>query len=128
MVPAEKFETIDEYIESFPENVQSVLEKLRATVQQAAPKAVESISYDMPTFKLNGERLVYFSAWKNHIGLYSIPEGNEAFRKELSPYAGEKGSLRFPLDKPIPYDLVKKIVMLRMKEIRQKKKRPDSTR
>ena len=128
MVPAERFETIDEYIESFPENVQSVLEKLRATVKEAAPEAVESISYDMPTFKLNGERLTYFSAWKNHVGLYSIPEGNEAFRKELSPYAGEKGSLRFPLDKPIPYDLVKKIVMLRMKEIRQKKKRPDSTR
>jgi uncharacterized protein YdhG (YjbR/CyaY superfamily) len=128
MVAAEKFETMDRYIESFPENVRSVLEKLRATVQEAAPEAVESISYDMPTFKLNGERLVYFSAWKNHIGLYSIPEGNEAFRKELSPYAGEKGSLRFPLDKPIPYDLVKKIVMLRTKEIRQKKKRPDSTR
>ena len=122
MVSAERFETIDEYIESFPENVESVLEKLRATVQEAAPEAVESIGYDMPTFKLNGERLVYFSAWKNHIGLYSIPEGNEAFRKELSPYAGEKGSPRFPLDKPIPYDLVKKIVMLRMKEIRQKKK------
>src|SRR5712664_2765538 len=120
MVPAEKFETIDEYIESFPENVQSVLEKLRATVQEAAPEAVESISYDMPTFKLNGERLVYFSAWKNHIGLYSIPEGNEAFRKELSPYAGEKGSLRFPLDKPVPEDLVKKMVRLRLKEIRQK--------
>ena len=128
MVPAEKFETIDEYIESFPENVQSVLEKLRATVQEAAPEAVESISYDMPTFKLNGERLAYFSAWKNHIGLYSIPEGNEAFRKELSPYAGEKGSLRFPLNKPIPYDLVKKIVMLRMKQIRQKKETTDSTR
>ena len=122
MVSAEKFETMDRYIESFPENVQSVLEKLRATVQEAAPEAVESISYDMPTFKLNGERLVYFSAWKNHVGLYSIPEGNEAFRKELSPYAGEKGSLRFPLDKPIPYDLVKKIVMLRMKEIRARKR------
>src|SRR5713101_4039098 len=122
MVPAKKFETIDEYIGSFLENVQGVLEKLRATVQEAAHEAVESISYDMPTFKLNGERLTYFSAWKNHVGLYSIPEGNEAFRKELSPYAGEKGSLRFLLDKPIPYDLVKKIVMLRMKEIRQKKK------
>jgi len=108
MVPARKFETIAEYIESFPENVQSVLEKLRATVQEAAPEAGESISYDMPTFRLNGERLVYFSAWKNHIGLYSIPEGNGAFRKELSPYEGEKGSLRFPLEKPIPYDLVKK--------------------
>ena len=122
MVPARKFETIDEYIESFPENVQSVLEELRATVQKAAPEAVGSISYDMPTFRLNGERLVYFSAWKNHIGFYSIPEGNEAFRKELSPYAGEKGSLRFPLDKPIPYDLVKKIVMFRMKEIQDEKK------
>ncbi len=122
MVPAKKFETIGEYIESFPKNVQSILEKLRATVREAAPEALESISYDMPTFKLHGERLVYFSAWKNHIGFYSIPEGNEAFRKELSPYAGEKGSLRFPFDKPIPHDLVKKIVMLRMKEIPQKKK------
>jgi len=122
VVPAKKSQTIDEYIESFPENVQSVLEKLRATVREAAPEALESISYDMPTFKLNGERLVYFSAWKNHIGFYSIPEGNEAFRKELSPYAGEKGSLRFPLDKPIPYDLVMKIVMLRTKEIRRKRK------
>ncbi len=122
MVPGKKFETIDEYIESFPENVQSVLEKLRATVQEAAPEAVQSISYDMPTFKLNGERLVYFSAWKNHIGFYSIPRGNEAFRKEVSPYEGEKGSLRFPLEKPIPYDLVKKIVMFRMKEIQDGKK------
>src|SRR2546425_11196592 len=122
MVLAKKFETMDKYIGAFPENVQSILEKLRETVRQAAPEAVESISYDMPTFKLNGERLVYFSAWKNHIGFYSIPEGNEAFRKELSPYAGEKGSLRFPLDKPIPYDLVMKIVMLRTKEIRRKKK------
>jgi uncharacterized protein YdhG (YjbR/CyaY superfamily) len=122
MVPSKKFETINEYIESFPENVQSVLEKLRATVQQASPEAVESISYDMPTFKLNGERLVYFSAWKNHIGFYSIPKGNENFRKELSPYEGEKGSLRFPLEKPIPYDLVKKIVMFRMKEIQDENK------
>jgi len=122
MVPAKKFETIDEYIEFFPENVQRVLEKLRATVQEAAPGALESISYDMPTFKLYGQRLAYFSAWKKHIGFYLIPKGNEAFRKELSPYAGEKGSLRFPLDKPIPYDLVKRVVMFRMKEIRRKKK------
>jgi len=122
MVTAKKFETIDEYIGSFPENVQRILEKLRDTIRGTTPEALESISYDMPTFKLNGERLVYFSAWKNHIGFYSIPKGNEAFKKELSPYAGEKGSLRFPLDKPIPYDLVKKIVMLRMREIRQKRK------
>jgi uncharacterized protein YdhG (YjbR/CyaY superfamily) len=84
MVPAKKFETIDEYIESFPEKVQNVLEKLRATVQETAPEAVESISYDMPTFKLNGKRLVYFSAWKNHIGFYSIPKGNEVFQKGIN--------------------------------------------
>jgi uncharacterized protein YdhG (YjbR/CyaY superfamily) len=122
MVSAKKFDTIDEYIGSFPENVQRILKMLRATVREATPEVLESISYDMPTFKLNGERLVYFSAWKNHIGFYSIPKGNETFKKELSPYAREKGSLRFPLDKPIPYDLVKKIVMLRIREIQQKRK------
>src|SRR5881409_2076033 len=122
MAPAKKFETMDEYVEAFPESVRSILERLRDTVRKVASEALESISYDMPTFKLSGERLVYFSAWKNHIGFYSIPEGNEAFKKELSPYAGEKGSLRFPLDKPIPYDLVKKIVMFRMREIQQKRK------
>jgi len=121
MTPARKFETIDEYIASFPTNVQRILEKLRATVRVVTPEILESISYDMPTFKLNGERLVYFSAWKNHIGFYSIPEGNEAFRRELAPYAGEKGSLRFQLTSPIPYDLVKKIVTFRVKEIQQKK-------
>ena len=121
MVPAKKFATIDEYVESFPENVQRILKKLRAAVREATPEAFESISYDMPTFKLDGKRLVYFSAWKNHIGFYSIPEGNVAFRKELSPFEGPNGSLRFPLDKPIPYDLVKKIVLFRVKEVRGKK-------
>ncbi len=122
MVPAKKFETIDEYIESFPENVQYILEKLRDTIRKTAPGAAESISYQMPTFKLDRKRLLYFSAWKNHIGFYSVPIGDAAFRKELSPYSGEKGSLRFPMDKPIPYDLVKKIVMFRMREIQQKRK------
>src|SRR5438309_11954556 len=121
-MPTKKFETINEYIEAFPENVRTILEKLRVTIRKAAPESVESISYDMPTFKLNGKRLVYFSAWKNHIGFYSIPRGNETFRKELSPYEGEKGSLRFPLEKPIPYDLVKKIVTFRMKEIQDENK------
>ena len=122
MVPAKKFETIDEYIESFPENVQDILEELRDTIRKTAPGVAESISYQMPTFKLDRKRLAYFSAWKNHIGFYSIPVGDAAFRKELSPYSGEKGSLRFPMDKPVPYDLVKKIVMFRMREIRQKRK------
>ena len=122
MVPAKKFETIDEYIESFPENVQDILEELRDTIRKTAPGVAESISYQMPTFKLDRKRLAYFSAWKNHIGFYSIPVGDAAFRKELSLYSGEKGSLRFPMDKPIPYDLVKKIVMFRMREIQQKRK------
>ena len=121
-MPTNKFETIGEYIEAFPENVRTILEKLRATIRRAAPEAVESISYDMPTFKVDGKRLVYFSAWKNHVGFYSIPEGDEAFRKQLSPYAGPKGSLRFPLEKPIPYDLVNRIVTFRLKEIQKEKK------
>jgi len=122
VVPVKKFRTIDEYIESFPENVRDILEKLRDTIRKTAPGAAESISYQMPTFKLDKKRLVYFSAWKNHIGFYSVPVGDAAFRKELSPYSGEKGSLRFPMDKAIPYDLVKKIVMFRMGEIQQKRK------
>ena len=101
-VPAKKFETLDKHIESFPENVQSVLEKLRATVQEVAPEAVESISYDMPTFRLNGERMVYFSAWKNHIGLYSIPRGDDAFRKELSQYEGGKARSGSPWKSQYP--------------------------
>jgi uncharacterized protein YdhG (YjbR/CyaY superfamily) len=119
MVPSEKIETIEEYIESFPKNVQDILSKLRDAIRKAAPDAVESISYNMPTYKLDGKRLVYFSAWKSHIGLYSIPKVNAAFRKEMLPYEGEKGSLSFPLKKPIPYDLVTKIVTFRMEEIRK---------
>jgi uncharacterized protein YdhG (YjbR/CyaY superfamily) len=119
MVPAKKFNTIGEYIESFPDNVQDILSKLRDAIRKAAPDAVESISYDMPTYKLDGKRLVYFSALKNHIGFYSIPKGNAAFRKEISPYEGEKGSLTFQLKKPVPYDLVTKIVTLRTEEIRK---------
>src|SRR2546430_3071525 len=98
MIPDKKFKTIDEYINVFPENVQNILQKLRDTVRKAAPEAVESISYQMPTFKLGKSKLAYFSAWKNHIGFYSVPKGDEAFRSELSPYSGEKGSLRFTLD------------------------------
>jgi uncharacterized protein YdhG (YjbR/CyaY superfamily) len=98
------------------------LQTLRDTIRVAAPESVESISYDMPTFKLNREGLAYFSAWKSHIGFDPIPAGDEAFRKELLPYSGGKGSLRFPLEEPIPYDLVKKIVLFRMKEIQDKMK------
>ena len=113
-------ESMDDYVALHPKAVQEMLQKLRATIRKAAPGAEEAIKYGMPTFTLKGN-LVFFSAFKNHIGFYSIPEGNEAFRRELAPYAGEKGSLRFQLTSPIPYDLVKKIVTFRVKEIQQKK-------
>lgn len=114
---AEPFKTMDEYIKTFPEDVQGILEKMRQTIQKAAPEASEAISYQMPTFKLNGKNLVHFAAWKNHIGFYPTPSGTKAFKKELSQYKRAKGSLQFPLEDPIPYDLVKKVVMFRMKEI-----------
>jgi uncharacterized protein YdhG (YjbR/CyaY superfamily) len=111
-----QFKTIDEYIGTFPENVQSILEKVRKTIQKAAPEAVETISYGIPSFNLNGRYLVYFAAWKRHISLYPIPSGDEAFQKELSTYLSGKATARFRLDKPIPYDLVEKIVKFLMKE------------
>lgn len=117
-----QFKTVDEYIKTFPEDAQRILEKIRQTIRKAAPEAVEAISYQMPTYKLNGRYLVYFAAWKDHVGFYPTPAGTEAFKKELSPYKGGKGSVRFPIEKPIPYDLVKKIVLFRMKESQEKEK------
>ncbi|TLZ69131.1 MAG: hypothetical protein E6K09_01590 [Methanobacteriota archaeon] len=110
------FKTIDEYIGTFPKDVQTILEKMRKTIREAAPGAVETISYQMPTFKLNGRGLVYFAAFKNHIGFYPIPSGVEAFEKDLSPYKQGKGSVQFPIDRPVPYDLVGRIVTFRVNE------------
>jgi len=107
--------TIDEYVSMFPDNVQNILEKLRQTIKESAPGAEEAISYRMPTFKLNGS-LVWFAAFKNHIGLFPTSSGREAFKKELSKYKGGKGSVQFPIDKPIPFGLVRKIVKYRVKE------------
>ncbi len=115
--------TIDEYISTFPSDVQSILQKIRQTIQKVAPDAVELISYQMPTFKLNGKNLVHFAAWKNHIGFYATPSGNEAFQKDLSVYKGAKGSVQFPIDRPIPYDLIEKIVLFRVKDGMQKVKK-----
>lgn len=112
-----EFQTIDEYIKTFPNDVQSVLEKTRQTIRKAAPGAVEAISYQIPTFKLNDKNLVHFAAFKNHIGFYPTPFGIEAFKKELSQYKVAKGSVQFPLNRPIPYDLLEKIVIFRSKEI-----------
>ena len=115
------FRSVDEYIKTFPKEVQSILEKMRQTVKKAAPGVVEAISYQMPTFKLNGKALVYFAAFKSHIGFYPIPSGVEAFKKELSPYKKGKGSVQFPMDQPMPYDLVKRIVRFRAKQLLKKK-------
>lgn len=107
--------SIDEYIAGFPADVQEILETIRMTIKKAAPAAEETIKYQMPTFTLKGN-LVYFSAFKNHIGFYPPVTGYEKLKKELSRYEGPKGSLKFPLDEPIPYDLISKIVEFRVKE------------
>jgi uncharacterized protein YdhG (YjbR/CyaY superfamily) len=122
-MPAEKkqINTIDEYIETFPKDVQRILEKVRQAIRKTAPKATETISYQIPTFKLDGKYLVYFAAWKTHIGMYPVPAGTEAFKKEVAPYKGAKSTLRFRFDKPIPYDLVKKMVTFLIKENQERK-------
>ncbi len=112
-------QTIDEYIAGFPPDMQEILEKIRATIRQAAPDAAETISYQIPTFTLKGN-LVHFAAFKKHIGFYPTPTGTEKFQKELSVYKGAKGSVRFPLDKPIPFDLISSIVQFRVQENREK--------
>lgn len=106
---------IDKFIAAYPEEVQAVLNKVRATIREAAPGAEETINYGIPTFTLNGN-LVHFSAFKTHIGFYPTPSGVEKFKKELSKYEGAKGSVKFPLDQPIPYELIEKIVKFRVKE------------
>lgn len=107
--------TIDEYIAGFPPDVQEILQKVRLTVRKAAPDAQERISYKMPAFTLNGN-LVYFAGFEHHIGFYPIPMGIEKFKKDLAPYKQGRGSVQFPLDKPIPYGLISKIVKFRVKE------------
>ena len=111
--------SIDEYIAGFPKDIQELLEKLRATIRKAAPGAEETINYAIPTFTLKGN-LVHFAAFKNHIGFYPAPSGIEAFKKELSVYEGAKGSIKFPIDKPLPLGLVSQIVKFRVKENEEK--------
>ena len=106
---------IDEYIGLFPNHVREILEKIRITIRKAAPRAGEKIGYGIPTFTLNGN-LVHFAAFKKHIGFYPTPSGIEQFKQELSIYESAKGSVQFPLDKPIPYGLISKIVKFRVLE------------
>src|ERR1700704_3318679 len=106
---------IDGYISQFPADVQAVLQEVRETIRRAAPDAEETISYQMPAFRQHGI-LVYFAAWKNHVGLYPPISGDKAIEKAVARYAGPKGNLQFPLDVPIPYDLIERIVKLRVKQ------------
>ncbi len=121
-MPKRQFKTIDEYIATFPPEVQEKLQTLRRTIKDAAPEAEEAISYQMPAFKLNGN-LVYFAGFKNHIGFYAIPSGIAAFKKDLAPYKTSKGTVQFPLDKPLPLALVRKMVKFRVKENLAKKQK-----
>ena len=115
MAKPQKPKDIDGYISQFPADAQAILQNVRTTISSAAPEAKETISYLMPAFKLHG-MLVYFAAWEKHIGLYPPISGDKALEKAVARYAGPKGNLQFPLDEPIPYDLIERIVKLRMKQ------------
>lgn len=113
-----QFKTIDKYIASFPKSVQVLLNRVRQTVHKVAPEAKEAIKYGMPAFVLNGN-LVFFGGYDKHIGFYPLPGPIKQFKKELAPYKIGKGSIQFPLDKPIPYKLIEKIVAFRVKQARK---------
>lgn len=115
------YKNIDEYIATYPKDVQIILKKIRATIKKSAPKAEEAIKYGIPTFVLNGN-LVHFGAFQNHIGFFPTPSGITAFKKELSIYKGNKGSVQFPINKIIPFSLISKIVKFRVKENLKKHK------
>jgi len=108
---------IDAYIEGFPEDVQRILREIRQIVRAAAPEAEETIGYRMPTFKLKGKNLVHFAAYERHIGFYPTPSGITAFEEALAPYKRAKGSVQFPLDRPMPYELIRKMVRFRVQEV-----------
>jgi len=108
-------QTIDAYIAGYPEEVQAILQLIRRTIHETAPEATEAISYRMPTFKLHGN-LVHFGAFKSHIGFYPVPSGMEAFKDELAAYKQGKGSVQFPLNKPMPLDLIRRMVEFRVQE------------
>lgn len=113
-------DAIEKYSLSFSNEVQVILKKLRSVVNKAAPEAIEGLSYGMPGYKTNGKPLIYFAAYKDHIGLYATPKGHAVFVKELAKYKQGKGSVQFPLDEPMPYELIERIVTLRVKQNAEK--------
>ena len=116
MKAKQAYTNIDEYIATFPDEVQKILQKIRQTIKKVAPKAEETISYRIPTFKLNGTYLIYFAGYKKHVSVYPAPRGDKEFKKELAGYEGGKGTVQFPLDQPIPYDLISRLVKFRAKK------------
>ena len=108
------FTSVDEYIGTFPANVQKVLEEIRTTVKTMVPDAEEKISYQIAAFELNGKNLIHYAGWKNHVSMYPTPEGTEAFNKAIAAYAGGKGTTKFPLDTPLPMKLIRQIVEFRV--------------
>jgi uncharacterized protein YdhG (YjbR/CyaY superfamily) len=121
-MPRPKFDTIDDYIAAFPKDVQDDLQRLRRAIRESAPEAKEAISYGIPTFKLNGN-LVHFAAYQHHIGFYPTSSGISAFKKELTPYKPSKGTVQFPLGRPLPLGLIRRMVRYRIQESSAKKKR-----
>jgi uncharacterized protein YdhG (YjbR/CyaY superfamily) len=111
------FETVAEYIDLFPPDVQKILKKIRSTIRKASPKAVESISYQIAAYKLDGKVLIYFAGFSKHVSVYPAPRNASEFAEELAAYKGGKGTVQFPLDKPIPYELIERIVKFRAAEI-----------
>jgi uncharacterized protein YdhG (YjbR/CyaY superfamily) len=106
---AQKFATVDDYVASLPDDVQRIVEEIRRRAHRAAPEAVETISYNMPTLKVSGRGVIYFAAWKTHIAVYPVPEADAELEQELAPYRAERSTLRFPLRKPMPYDLIERV-------------------
>lgn len=112
------YKTIDEYIQDFPKNTQTILKQIRSLIKELVPQGEEAIKYGMPTFRLNGKNLVHFAGWQSHIGFYPTPSATEEFKKEITKYKFAKGSIQFPLDKPMPYTLIKKITKFRLAQVK----------
>jgi uncharacterized protein YdhG (YjbR/CyaY superfamily) len=120
LVIQQRFVSVDEYIESFPADVQAVLRRVRRTIREAVPDAEETISYHLPTFTLDGVVVVYFAGWKNHVSVYPAPTGNDDLQRELAPYRSAKSTLKFPIREPVPYDLIGQVAARRVEERRDR--------
>ncbi len=118
--------TVDEYIGAFPADVQAILERVRQAIRQAAPEAIETISYSIPTFDLYGKHLVFFACWKRHLSVYPLPAGDSAFQQKIAPYKRVKSTIQLPLDKPIPYELVTELVTFLMREKPENQRKKDT--